>query len=324
MPAYEKDHLTFKQQIELLESRGLEVRDHEAAERALSVVGYYRISAYTHPFRVPLRPSVKGHDQRLSQFLTGSDFDTVLALWEFDRRLRLVLLDALERFEIALRTAVAYHLGKRDKYGHLNTESLAPAFVEQPPLDSADRLSKWDRWILEYNGRQEAASEEAFVSWFNYRYEGKLPIWVAVEILQWGQLSQLYGGMRVDDRETIAATFGLKSSKQLRSWIASMNDVRNLCAHHARLWNRVLVKQASRPREGEVPDLDHLLTLSDSQRARLYPTVAIMVWMTRGIIHMPEWVDVLKSHLSTFPLSPAVSLESAGFPSGWQDLNLWT
>ena len=323
MSAYEKDHLSFEEQVELLQSRGLKVSDVRVAVRELRMIGYYRLSAYTHPFRVPLRPSVRGHDQRLSEFLPGADFDTVLLLWEFDRKLRLILLDFLERFEIALRTAVAYRLGKRHRFGHLTLEALAPTFTEQPASDQSERLSKWDRWLIEYHGRQESASDEAFVSWFNFKYDGKLPIWVAVEILQWGQLSQLYGGMRVEDRETIAREFGLASSKQFRSWIASMNDVRNFCAHHARLWNRVLVKQASRPRRGEILNLDHLTALTDSQRARLYPTLAIMVWMSRDLLGLPSWAVSVREHLLSFPVSQHVDLSGAGFPDDWASLDLW-
>ena len=72
MASYDKDHLTFEEQIKLLESRGLVVADRAAAATALSMIGYYRFSAYTHLFRIPLRPSARGHDQRLSEFLDRS------------------------------------------------------------------------------------------------------------------------------------------------------------------------------------------------------------------------------------------------------------
>lgn len=323
MASYDKDHLTFEEQIELLESRGLVVADRAAAATALSMIGYYRFSAYTHLFRIPLRPSARGHDQRLSEFLAGSEFDTVLKVWEFDRRLRLLLLDILERFEVALRTAVAYNLGRRDKYGHLNLDALAPTFTQKVPEGETESPSKWEKWLVEYHGRQESASDEAFVSWFDYKYDGRLPIWVAVEILQWGQLSQLFGGLRVDDREAVARTFGINGSKQFRSWIASMNDVRNFCAHHARLWNRVLVKQASRPRVGEIPALDHLRSLDAYQASRLYPALAILVWMANSVLDHADWSRDLVALLDSFPEGAPVDLTAAGFPRDWRSLPLW-
>lgn len=323
MAEYSKDHLTFEEQVERLAARGLSVGDRDKATSDLAMIGYYRFSAYTHPFRVPMRPSIQGHDQRHSKFLDGADFETALQIWDFDRKLRLILLDGLERFEIALRTAVSYELGRRSRFGHLELEHLDPAFVSQPPIESRDRMSKHDYWLVGYYERQAAASDEAFVSWFDYRYNGKLPVWVAVEILQWGQLSQLFSGLVLADREVVARRFGVASSKQFKSWIASMNDVRNYCAHHARLWNRSLVKQASRPKRGTVPKLDHLQDLDKTQLARVYPTIAILVWMFTEVMPFEGWVDRLKSLLKSFPGNDFVSLSNAGFPEPWEHLDLW-
>jgi abortive infection bacteriophage resistance protein len=323
MAEYKKDHLTFEEQVSLLETRGLHVSDRQRAISALAAIGYYRFSAYTHPMRVPMRPSIPGHDQRHSVFLPNADFDTALRVWEFDRKLKLLLLDGLERFEIALRTAVAYELGKRSRFGHLEQQHLDTGFVSQPPVESRDRMSKYDKWLVGYYERQASASDEAFMSWFDFRYGGKLPIWVAIEILQWGQISQLYSGLQLGDRDAVAKSFGVNSSKQFKSWIASMNDVRNFCAHHARLWNRSLVKQASRPKRGVVPKLDHLQDLDETQSARLYPTVGILAWMFSDVSPVEGWVSSLKAHFLSFPETEFMTLASAGFPDGWLDLELW-
>lgn len=323
MAAYDKAHLTFEQQVNRLRERGMVIEDQETAETSLAAIGYYRLSAYAHSFRIPLRPSRLGHDERFSEFVQGTTFADVMDLWEFDRNLRLHVLDGLERFEIALRTAIAYNLGKRSAYGHLEVEHLDENFVRQPPTTSSERLSKHDKWLQDYYERQSRAEKEAFVSWFAFKYEAKLPIWVAIEILEFGQTSFLFQGLKLGDRDAVARTFGVDRSKQFMSWIASFNDMRNFSAHHSRLWNRTLVKQASRPVAGSIEELDHLRLLDDGNAAKLYPSLAMLTWILRTHVPSPDWAAGLRDLLEKFPANDIVSLSNAGFPDDWSSLSLW-
>jgi abortive infection bacteriophage resistance protein len=323
VPDYAKQHLSYEEQVERLVARGMEVPSRADAIQALSRIGYYRLSAYSHQFRIPNRPSMEGHDQRHSRFLPGVAFSHMMGLWEFDRKLRLLCIDGLERFEIALRTSLAYTVGKHGPFVHLDAELLDPGFTAQPPTTSRERLSKYDEWLIGLYDRQASAANEAFVAWFAYKYNSKLPLWVAVEILEMGQLSYLYQGSPRGDRDKIAGTFGLRSSKQFKSWIASLNGIRNTSAHHSRLWNRTLINQASRPKRGEVAMLDHLQDLSDGQRKKLYPTLAILTWLLTTSIPSGDWYGRLVRLLDEFPVNPIVDLGNGGFPEDWRSLPLW-
>ena len=321
---YEKPHLTYEEQIAKLVGRGLDVPDTAAAAEALKTIGYYRLSAYLHTFR-PVDPNgAPGHDERLNAYVDGSTFDQVVALWTFDRALRLVLLDGLEQFEISLRTSLAYHAGKLDPFVHHLPGLLNEEFTAQPPTTQLDRLSAYDDWLMKYLERVESAKNEAFVKWFAHKYDSRLPIWVAIEIFEFGQTARLVRGMPLSVRRSIAADFGfIETQKDFQSWVAALNGLRNVCAHHSRLWNRSLIAVGSRPKAGAIPELDHLRSLDDVARVKIYAPIAMLAWILGRTEPGRQWRARLLQVLDTFPSIPQGSLSNAGFPNDWKSLALW-
>jgi len=300
----------------------MKVGDPDLALHTLRNVGYYRLSAYSHIFRAKKPGGDPGHDERLDQFVDGTTFEGVHALWTFDRELRLHFLDGLEQFEVALRTSIAYAAGKKDPFVHMKPELLDRTFAEQPDTSSQDRHSKYDKWLIEYCGRLESANGESFVKWFGKKYEGKLPIWAAVEVLQMGQLAGLYRGLELGDRDAVASDFGM-TAKVFRSAIAAFNSIRNISAHHSRLWNRTLVVSPGRPKVGVAPVLDHLHDLTDWQIKRLYVPVAELGWLLEVRTGIPSWKDGARDLFTRFPELDHVSDATMGFPANWKSLELW-
>jgi abortive infection bacteriophage resistance protein len=130
------------------------------------------------------------------------------------------VLDATERVEIAMRFSVAHTLGRRDPFGHLHPQSLDPRF-------SSGRQAGYRRWREGYDQTQ-ARAREAFITHFEEQYEGRLPIWVAVEILQFGQLSVLFKGLKTVDRHQVSQSYGLSDPKVLASWLHCLTYVRTI------------------------------------------------------------------------------------------------
>lgn len=320
---YEKPHLTYDQQIDKLVGRGLEVSDRAAAIDALKSIGYYRLSAYLHTFRPVKVGGASGHDERLNSYYPGSTYEQVVELLMFDRALRLVMLDGLEQFEIALRTSLAYNAGMLDPFVHLRPDLLTEEFTTQPASTDPECLSSYDKWMVKYLERLESSKNEAFVKWFAHKYDDRLPIWVAVELFEFGQTSRLIQGLPLGQRRLIAEDFGFHTQKNFGSWIASLNGIRNFCAHHSRLWNRSLVTIAARPKSGEIPDLDHLRDFDDVARVKIYAPIAVLVWVLGQNEPGKEWKIRLRAVLETFPFLPSGSLSNAGFPDHWQQLPLW-
>lgn len=321
---YVKPHLTYEKQIEKLVTRGLEVPDVSAAASMLKSIGYYRLTGYLHTFR-PIDPNGDAsHDERLNVYVEGSTFQQAVDLWTFDRSLRMILLDGLEQFEISMRTALAYFGGRVDPFIHYRPDLLSAEFTQQPATTTPERLSSYDKWLMKYFERVESAKNEAFVQWFAHKYDGRLPIWTAIEILEFGQTSRLIQGLPLGQRREIAQSFGLATQKEFGNWIASLNGIRNICAHHSRLWNRTLVITAARPKRGQIPELDHLRELDDVARVKIYGPIAILVWLNSQSAFGLEWAARLRAVLDTFPALPQGSLANAGFPDDWRHLKLWS
>ncbi|MCU1637062.1 MAG: hypothetical protein JWQ68_2301 [Cryobacterium sp.] len=318
---YEKQHSTYDEQVQdKLIGRGLRVDDRSKALSVLRSVGYYRLSGYLHTFKVKKAESATGHDERKDEFLPGASLSHVIDLWAFDRELRLVLLDGLERFEIELRTSLAYNTGKTDRYIHLRPDLLAPEF-SKPKSDGGP--SNYEEWRTKYDERVDQAQGESFVRWFAYKYDSRLPIWAAVEVFELGQLGRLYRGLQLEHKRQISGDFGYPTQKDFGSWIAALNGIRNVAAHHSRLWNRTLVSSASRPKAGQIERLDHLRALPDNTLRKIYAPIAFLTWVIGRNGEGDEWRGKMLATLATFPENEFTSLANAGFPEGWQCQGLW-
>lgn len=260
MSTYNKPFLSFSQQLQVLKDRGLEVTDDAAALSCLERIGYYRLSAYWYSLRVaslnqdPATKKVFVH--RLDDFLPGSSFQHALELYVFDKRLRLLVLDAIERIEVAVRVDVAYQLGAQDPFAHTNPSLLHGNFTKKIQVRTGK--TRHQEWLEKYN-QVLVRSKEDFVRHYKQKYGLPLPIWVSVELWEFGMLSTFYQGMSVVDKSVIAAKYGVPDWQVMESWLRSMNFVRNVAAHHSRLWNKNLVDQPKMPSAGDIPAFDPII-----------------------------------------------------------------
>ena len=216
LPPYGKPWLSYPDQIALLHSRGLVIRDVQAATEFLRHINYYRFSGYCLAF-----------EQSRHSFRLGTTFEQVQAAYDFDRALRDVMTEGLEAMEVDLRTTIGYHFGQgHGAFGHTDPGSFFRVFGH----------AEWRRKLHEEAWR----SSELFVKHFRARYREfpDLPVWVITEIMSFGSLSKMYRGMWKKDKKTIAGKYGLQPNV-LESWMHHLTYVRNLCAHHCRLWDRV-------------------------------------------------------------------------------------
>lgn len=314
MTPYQKPHLPIPDQVALLKSRGLEIADEAQAREALERIGYYRLSGYWYPMR---RPAAGGKG-RADDFLDGARFSDVMDLYVFDKRLRLLMLDAIELVEIGLRVDIALRLGARDPWLHRDPAALDRRFSKPDPRSGRTPHQTWLARMDEAVSR----SREDFVQHFRARYTSELPIWIAIEIWDFGLLSHFLSHLPLGDRDALARKYGLPRPNLLTTTVRAINDVRNTCAHHGRLWNRVLVNHPSPPRLGETPRLDHLA--AGPVNNRIYSVAAMLQLLTLTFNPTSTWSRRLSEHLGTFPDSPLLDLQATGFPKDWETLPLWT
>lgn len=307
-----KPWLTPKRQLDLLKSRGLIVHDDKRALHYLQVLGYYRLSGYFYPFRELIQ------HQRQNTFIKGTTFDGVLALYLFDKNLRVLAFDALERIEMAIRTDIANTLGRRHANAHEMAEHLDGRFCQRFSSNGRQHSQKssHQKWLDKYDSLVSRGKNQDFMAHCLDKY-GRLPIWVACEILDFGALSHLYGGLKYKDREIIAKKYNT-TPNILADWLKSLNFIRNVVAHHGRLWNVNVVNRSdfSKSFVGEPAEkLDN---------HRVFGYFYIMVKLLDVISPNSTFKERLHSHIcNNFPKvsNGAIGLKDFGYCADCA--NLW-
>jgi abortive infection bacteriophage resistance protein len=303
----------------------MDVSDEARAKMCLARIGYYRLSAYWYPFRnsvIHTDPTnMTTRTTVLDDFRPGTSFTDVFDFYVFDKGLRLLVSDALERIEIAFRAQISNLLGARDTWAHRNPKELHGDFTAKSSPRKPN-LTKHQDWLITLDNNFKRSRED-FAQHFKSKYsQSEPPVWVATEVWDWGMLSHFYDGMKHTDKNAIADLYGNLTGKEFVTWVRVLNDIRNICAHHSRLWNRGLTSQSKLPPMGSVPELDHLNGQTHSI-ARIYGALVIMRLLMLTINPSSKWHNRLISHLETAPSNPIIGLQSAGFPIGWQNEAIW-
>ena len=295
---YAKPALTIEEQIKLLESRGMEIEDRSFAERALETVSYYRLSAYAFPYRSGTQPN---------SFVSGTTFSKVWNNYRFDRRLRSIVLDGIERVEIATRTKIVNRLSVQ--YGAFAYRDAANFAV---PLDVV-RFTK----TLSFIDDETSRSNEEFVAHYRRMYDSSngMPLWMAAEVMTFGNMLTLFRMLKKRDKKAIAIDFGLNADT-FETWLKSLNFVRNVCAHHGRLWNRHLAIAPGIPmkdpkwHERRYPIVPH----------RIYSILCILKQLIDTIAPQSGWSVRFMGLLSEFPNVHRVSM---ALPTGFEHSLIW-
>lgn len=294
------------------------IPDPAKAEEYLQRIGYYRLSAYWYPFRaVAQQPD--GSFALGDTFKAGTEFKHATDLYAFDKGLRLLAIDAIERIEISIRTEVALALGRNDPYAHRQVSFLDRNFTTPAPGYTDAKHTGW----LQKLDERAATSKEEFAVHFRTKYPtSSMPIWMGVELLDFGPLSHFLAGMRYADLQIISRNYGGLRPHLIKSWARALCGVRNVCAHHARLWNKPLIDQPALPRQKELPELDHLVS-GGVPNKRVYAALAVLQVLLKQANPRTKWADRLKAHMATFPNAPNIKIADAGFPPDWEKLPLW-
>jgi len=292
---YTKQIQTFADQIKLLKQRGMTFINEVDAEAWLKRVSYYRMSGYWYSFLA---------DKERHIFKFGTTFDQVTTLYEFDGNLRRLVMSYIERVEVAVRTQMTYIL------------SLASGgfWFENPALFSNTTLHTKSLQSIsdEYN-----RSDEQFVKSFKRKYIDTFPpSWITMEITTFGTMSILYQHLKPGlPKRDVAAVFGV-SDTVFASWLHTLVYVRNLCAHHSRLWNRTLGVRPLMPRRPR----HQFVSLPPNGTHHLYFVLAIIRYLLNSIDPQNTFVADLKNLLSKFP---SVNPAAMGFPQGWNNEPVW-
>ncbi|MDV6211831.1 Abi family protein [Rhodococcus erythropolis] len=312
---YDKPPLILDELVGRLSERGLQIPDPDRAGRYLRHIGYYRLSPYTIPFQ-------QGQPEHL--FREGTAFDDILDLYVFDRALRLLVMDALERVEVAVRAALTDHMSTiyDDPHWYMNPEHFRDRGKHTGLLkivrDTCDERLRGSPDAGEDSLVHRSALEHYLTT---YGSPELPPSWLMVETLTIGQLASAYRNLSLrSDRTTVARSIGL-TAPVLESWLHTYVRVRNVCAHHGRLWNVGLGVYPAIPNSPTISWLEGAHALPERSRTRLYPVLVSLQSVLDSVSPRSSWAQRLHGLLHT---RPQMNLAGMGIPDGWANDNFWS
>lgn len=287
--------ISISEQISLLLRGGMAISDQVEAARFLGHVSFHRLRGYWEPFESP--PSGDG---RLN-FQNGAAFVDVVERYNFDQKLRALLLDAFSYIEVAIRTQWTYNLAYVHGGGRLahHDASLFSQGYER-------NLERIERDYETYTSANRAYSL------------AECPVWAIAETMSFGQLSRWYGDTRLAVRQSAARHYGM-DEKIMKSLLRHLVVIRNICAHHERLWDRQLVSTFIIPnRLGNLRGTRRFFNRADS--GKIYNALVMIAYLMEQIVPAAGWKRRLLALLDEHSGIPQSTM---GFPSNWRRLDVW-
>lgn len=308
---YNKPALSISDQAQLLLNRGLVCDDRQRLEHYLSNIGYYRLSAYLLPFEQPSTNS----NSRNHKLQTNTTFEQVLNLYVFDRKLRLLVMEAIERIEVAARTRWASAMALR--YG---SHAHMKADLFKDPWQHASDVARVSKELKDSN--------ETFVVHYRNKYKTPYlpPIWAVVETMTLGGLSRWIASTNDNQiKREIAKMLGMPTIEILEQVLHALTPIRNICAHHGRLWNRrfiLLLPNIKRLRGQLITEL--IASKSGESQKQLtresYNFLVVIQNLMLTMTPTSSWGERLAAHIQT--LTPEQQ-GAMGFPVDWKTRQPW-
>ena len=294
---YTKQLLTLQQQIDILKQRGLIIENEVEAISTLDSISYFRLAGYWRLIEA---------DKRLHIFKPNSRFSQVISLYHFDEELRLLIFSAIQTIEVAVRARLIRMFSERHGAFWFMDATLADSnTMFQSNLGSLqEELNRSeDEFILEHFQK--------------YNTPSMPPVWKTLEVASFGTLSKLYANMNDSAaKKAVSRSFMIPKFEYMRNWLRCITVVRNICAHHARLWNANIVVKPFFP--NHLPN--QWITNRQVDPDKLYPHLCYIAYWLQSINPSNTFINDIKALLSKYPV---VDPAAMGFPRGWQSEPLW-
>ncbi len=304
---YEKTPKTFPDQVQLLKSRGLIIQDEVKAARVLEMISYNRLSSFWYPLlKNPKEDEI---------FKEGSNFETIFRIYKFDSELRSITFKAIEQIEIAFRTQLIYHLSHKYNSGFWYQEF--EAFSSYPKY--INLLNKISNSIQ--------TSRQEFIIKYSKRYNQHMPpAWKSFEIITFRSLQTIYKNLKsAKDKKSISSRFGL-NHQVFESWMDTLVYIRNICAHHTRLWNIILTIS---PTWLKSPKNKWVSRWENEQKnyntndkiLKIYACLCLTTYLLDHINPYHKFRTELSSLINEY--QDSVDIAHMGFPENWKSEDLW-
>jgi abortive infection bacteriophage resistance protein len=290
---YSKPQISIIEQLALLKDEGLIIEDEAHAIHILQNISLFRLKSYLKPLRIP----------RSKSFKPEVTFEQAYNLYKFDSQLRKLICSELEKIEVSIRTQLSLVLGETDGiYWFANSSNF--------------RNESQHNLLLNKLREELHRSDDDSIVMFQQMYDNPFPpSWMTFEISSFGTLSMIYRQLKSGHaRRQVAAFYGL-SDTVMESWLHSIVYVRNICAHHSRLWNRRLSINALIPRRTKFPFVS-----VPKDTKRVYYVLSLILYFLQTVnprnTLRPRLYNLLQEY-------PTVDVQAMGFPEHWTEEILW-
>jgi len=278
------------------------IDDLDSANQALENISYYRLQAYWYPFKDEDDPH---------KFIPKINFKRVINLYEFDTKLRLHVLSAIEMIEVSFRRQWSYHFA--NNFGSHTYTTYSKGLYK-----SESRLQAH----LNYLKESLDVSDSNFVQHFKENYTDVYPpIWASSEIMTFGLLSRFFENIKSFSlRKKICSIYGFQNDI-MDGIMEHLTYVRNVCAHHSRLWNKKLKKRIAIPKNKPAGLSESMLEKpNEFQQDKIYNTLIVIIHFLSKIKPNSEWQKELISIIDKYK----IEVNQMGFPDNWKELPIWS
>lgn len=296
--SFAKPYSSPEQIVQILKSRGMLINDEHRVENYLMNIGYHRLSAYIYPFYKSPKSELVLKE--------GTTFEQVLTLYRFDKKLRILLFNEIEKIEVAIRSVLA-NIGCQelnDRYWITKPEYFA----------NADKFNL----TLAIIEKELASSKEDYIESFRQSFiEDYPPAWMITEVLSFGNLNYIYSNIANNKlMKRIADYFGLKP-QVFTSWLTVLANLRNMCCHHARVWNRDFMLNPAEPRKTSNAWID----TTHIDKKRIFYRLCIIRYFLASVSPNNNFNEKITTLLSEYP---SIDIMAMGFDYNWMNTDLWS
>ncbi|MGE4472499.1 Abi family protein [uncultured Sulfuricurvum sp.] len=292
---YTKSPKTFEEQLQLLKEKNLIITNEVYTLKKLSHINYYRLSAYFLPLQHPKAFELDGI------FLDNIRFEDVLELYFFDAELRKTVFKAIESIEVYFRTQIAYHHSLAyGAFGYLDPENFktSPEFFDKVMVAIREETSR---------------SSETFIAHFKEKYNTTdLPVWAMVEVVSMSTLSKIYAMLKTSEQQAVTHALKGVSKDLFHNWFHALTVIRNICAHHSRLWNKTLGVSFEIPRK--------IKEFHPLQGDKVFFALSVIAYILDAIGEEADFQNDVKNLVASHP---KINFKAMGFIEGWEKMSVW-
>ena len=238
------------------------------------------------------------------RYKPDTTFNQVMTLYRFDKKLRLLIFNEIEKIEVAIRSAIV----------NIGSDMMDNPFWMTDSCNFID-AGKFRR-TMDLIDAELHRSREDFIVHFRQTYSDTYPpAWILAEILPFGVITNIFSNIKVARiKKSIARKFGLQVAP-FESWLTIVSLTRNACCHHARVWNKQNTIRPMLPNR-----ITGCWITQPTDTLRIYFDLCIIKYFLNIISPNNDMKAKIDALLADYP---SIDINAMGFPNGWENEPLW-